>query len=135
MDGESADERMKRVCLPVMNCVNADLNFTAETAEEFPSGRLPTLDFELWLKDGKIENNYFQKSMKIDYIVMERSAMGRQQKLSILSNELIRRLSKCDLKKRDPSERIKVIEQYVRELKKSEYKRVDVREIVLCGMK
>ena len=33
--------------------------------------------------------------MKTPLVVMERSAMGEHQKISILSNEIIRRLSKA----------------------------------------
>ena len=95
-DGELPDARMKRICLPLMNHISRDLKFTAETADEFPSRRLPTLDFELWLDNNKIHHNYFQKEMKIPFIVMKKSAMDQQQRISILSNEMIRRLSNYD---------------------------------------
>ena len=48
--GESRDKRMIRICLPVANQINKDLEFTAEAAEEFENQRLPTLDFEPWLE-------------------------------------------------------------------------------------
>ena len=34
MDRENKNERMKRLCMPVMNSINKDLTFTAETPEE-----------------------------------------------------------------------------------------------------
>ena len=77
-DGELPNERMKRICLPLMNSISKDLRFTAEIEEEFPSQRLPTLDFELWIdhsQDGMIKHNYFQKKMKIPFVVMKKSAM------------------------------------------------------------
>ena len=46
-EGEHRDARMARLCLPVLNNINKDLEFTAETSAEFDNGRLPTLDFEL----------------------------------------------------------------------------------------
>ena len=37
--GESPDERMRRICLPLMNCLSPDLNFTAEISSEFKNGK------------------------------------------------------------------------------------------------
>ena len=57
--GENRDKRMVRLCLPICNNVNKDLEFTAETSHDFESGRLPTLDFELWLEnDGELNPSY-----------------------------------------------------------------------------
>ena len=61
-DGENNNERMKRLCMPLMNSINRDLTFTAETPDEYENGKLPTLDFELWVrKDGELDHNYFQR--------------------------------------------------------------------------
>ena len=42
--GENRDERMRRICLPLLNSINEDLEFTAECAHDFENKRLPTLD-------------------------------------------------------------------------------------------
>ena len=94
--GESRNERMSRICLPVLNSINANLTFTAEYPEQFPNARLPTLDFELWLGGNKIRHNYYQKEMRTPFTVMSRTAMSHHSQISILSNELIRRLNKID---------------------------------------
>ena len=73
--------------------------------------------------------------MKTDFIVMQRSAMSQQQKYSILSNEMIRRLSNTDFKLSNLDEKIKVIDQYTAELKKSEYSRLETKEIIISGIK
>ena len=85
--------KMKKRCLPAMNSVNKDLRFTTEAPEEFPKKRLPTLDFVLWLVDGIMRHSYFTKPMKTQFTVMQRSAMSEHQRMAILSNELVRRLS------------------------------------------
>ena len=90
---ESTNQRMAMLCLPAMNAVNEDLTFTIETPEEFPRNRLPTLDFVLWLERWGINHSYFEKLMKTPYLLMQRSAMGEQQHMSILANELVRMLS------------------------------------------
>ena len=33
--GENRDERMRRICLPLLNSINKDLEFTAECAHDF----------------------------------------------------------------------------------------------------
>ena len=108
-DGESNNQRMARVCLKAMNAVSKDLEFTVEVPEEFENGRLPTLDFSLWMMDGLLTHSYFQKSMKSPYVVMERSAMSYHKKMNIMSNEVTRRLSNVDHEKMGNEEIVKVL--------------------------
>ena len=114
--------RMARACLPAMNSVNQDLKFTTEAPEDFEKKRLPTLDFMIWMIDGILYHTYFEKPMKTQFTVMQRSAMSEHQKMSILSNELVRRLSNIH---RDviAAEMEQVIEQYIGQLKTSGYSR------------
>ena len=130
---EPTNIRMARICLPAMNAVNKSLKFTTESPEEFPRDRLPTLDFVLWLVGGILYHSYFEKEMKSQFTIMRRSAMSEQQKMSILSNELVRRLSNIH---RDVlQEEIKeIIEHFITQLKNSGYERKQAREIVVCGV-
>ena len=73
--------------------------------------------------------------MKIPYVVMKKSAMCQQQRISILSNEMVRRLSNCEWKNKSTIEKKVVIEQYTAELKVSGYSRKEAKEVILCGMK
>ena len=75
-----------------MNSVNSDLEFTMELCTDFEGGKLPTLSFSLYMSNGGIEHTYFEKSMKNQTLVMERSALGRNQKMNIMTNELRRRM-------------------------------------------
>ena len=100
-----------------MNSVNPDLQFTVETAEDFEDGRLPKLDFDMWVEEGGvIKHSYFEKPMKTQLVLMKRSAMSENQKIDILSNELIRRLSNVG-QGIEKSETTKVINNYTRQLK------------------
>ena len=102
---------MARVCLPCMNSINEDLVFTVECTDDFPEKRLPTLDFYLWVVQGIILWSYFDKSMRSQLIKMKRSAQGEQQKMDILSNEMVRRLSNvCD--QVEFAEKIGIIDHY-----------------------
>jgi hypothetical protein len=99
---ETTNERMARLCLPAINSVNADLVFTCELPVEFKDGKLPTLDFLLWLdKMGLLHWSYYQKEIKTPLVIMEKSAMGDQQRHSILANELIIRLSNTEHENND----------------------------------
>ena len=84
---------MERICLLEINSVNRNFKFTTECPEEFEKNRLPTLDFMLWMVDGILYHSYFKKTMKSQFTIMQRTAMSEHQKLSILRNELVRRLS------------------------------------------
>ena len=85
--------RMGKVCLEAMNNINPDLEFTVETVYDFKTRRLPTLDFEMWVEDGIIKHSYYEKPMRTQIVLMKDSSMGQRQKMDILANELIRRLS------------------------------------------
>ena len=132
-EGEPISRRMARICQPIMNSVNCDLKFTTEVAEDFGDGRLPTLDFTIEEIHGMMIHSYFEKSMKTPYQVMERSAMSEQQRYSILSNELIRRMSKVHLSI-GQEERLSIVEKFIKQLKTSGYSRLQAREAVVSGL-
>ena len=114
--------RIGKVCLEAMNSVAEDLTFTGESDEDFPNRRLQTLDFEAWYdkQEGVIKHSFFEKSMQTSLVIMERSAMGTQQKYSILGNDLVRRLSKMS-QTLSITEYIAVIDKCTLKLKASGY--------------
>ena len=113
---EPSNVRMSRVCKDAMNDVSSDIEFTTESPEDFKNKKLPTLDFKLWMIGGKILHSYFEKEMRTPFVIMRKSAMGEQQRMSILSNELVRRLS--NVAKEIVDEEIpEIIEHYIHQLK------------------
>ena len=62
--GETDVGRMARILLPAMNHINPDVQFTVETADDFQSGWLPTLDLDLSLRGDTISHTYYQKPMR-----------------------------------------------------------------------
>ena len=67
--GETSNQRMARICVKAMNSINKDLQFTTESQEDFKMERLPTLDFEMWIReDNKIIHSFYQKPMKTPYM-------------------------------------------------------------------
>ena len=130
---EPDNRRMARVCLPAMNSVNPNLTFTTECPEDFQGNRLPTLDFVLWMVRGTLFHSYYEKSMRLQYTILQRSAMGQHQKMAILGNELIRRLS--NIHSAVLEEEIEpVVEHYIGQMKNSGYSRKETKEVIVCGL-
>ena len=73
--------------------------------------------------------------MKTPFLIMQRSAMSEQQKISILSNELVRRLSNVNHGWVEMSEVLEIIEKFIQQLKNSGYGIKQSREITVCGIK
>ena len=115
------------------NSVSSDLQFTTECPEEFPECKLPTLDFKLWITNSQILHTYFEKEMRTPFVTMKKSAMGEQQRMAILSNELVRRLSNISLSIVG-EELLGVVEHYTTQLKQSGYERKQAKEIVCSGV-
>ena len=134
-NGEDDDMFMARLCLPVMNSINEDLTFTAEVAGDFPTKKLPTLDFNLWMKeDLSLSHSYFEKEMKSQILLEKESAMGMKQKYCINANELTRRLYVVDEEDEGgENEVLKIIEDFTRQLKNSGWERKEAKEMVTSG--
>ena len=131
--GLSKTDVTKVQLLIAMNSVNEDLEFTLETHLDFSDKRLPTLSFSLWPGQKSIHHSYFEKAMRNQVLVMERTAMGRQSIMSIMSNELMRRLQVID-DKLDLEETINVTEKYVQQLVNSDYNWKQIRDICTSAL-
>ena len=68
-------------------------------------------------------------------LIPERSAMTVRQKMSILSNELVRRLSNMNIERVEPEEKIRIVDHSTVQLKTSGYDRNQAREVVKSGIK
>ena len=135
-EGETPNQRMARLCLPAMNSINSDLEFTVECADDYDDKMLPTLDFKLWQdKTGKINHSYYQKPIKTPLIIMSRSAAPQQQKIQVLSNELTRRLLNINRQENGQEEFDKIINQFTQEAKNSGYNINTTKEIVMSGIR
>jgi hypothetical protein len=136
LNNDSNLKRMGEVCLVAMNSISEDMKFTVESEEDFENGRLQTLDFEAWydVQEGIVKHSFFEKSMQTNLVIMERSAMGNQQKHSILANDLVRRLSNMS-PTMTTQEHIMVIDKYTFKLKASGYFQTQYKEIVMSGVR
>ena len=118
--GETKVARWARIALDAMNSINPDVQFTAETAEDFVTSWLPTLDLDLQMCEDQISHTYYQKPMRTPLLVMENSAMGSQQKNNIMSNEIMQWLFNVG-KNQPMSEKVRILDQAAQQLKNSGY--------------
>ena len=137
--GDTNTTRMSKQVNLAMNSIFENINFTMETAEDFPEKKLPTLDFKLWVEKDEqsvqqIRYSFFEKVMKTPYCILARSAMAEQSKYSSLTQDLIRRLTNT---KEDSSQEEKndIVEIFVERLQISGYSRAEIREIIVSGLK
>ena len=86
------------------------------------------------MPDGQVNHDYFQKAMKTPYVIMKRSAISQHQKISILSNELVRRVSNTNHKNETMELAAKVTEKFTKEMKFSGYSRVEIKEVIASGL-
>ena len=126
---------MARICLVAMNSINVDLEFTIEVVSDFGDSRMPTLDFLLWPEWWGLNHSFFEKAMRTPYVTMRRSAMSDNQKYSILSNDLVRRLSNINRDKITLEEMLTVIERFIQMLVTSGYDRKQSREVIVSGLR
>ena len=132
-DTVNRDELTRREMLLAMNSVSKDLKFTMELVEDFHDHRLPTLSFSMWPSNEGIAHSYFEKQMRNQVLLVERSAMGKQSMFAILSNELRRRLEVLD-SNLPQSEKVEIVNKFVQQLVNSEFKWKQMREIVLSAL-
>ena len=110
------------------------LKFTVETGEDF-NGWLPTLDTSIMVgEDNRIRFKFYEKQVGAKQTVQQRSAMGEDSKMQILSNDLVRRLSNCSLDI-EAEERRNIVDNYAQKLLNSGFSREQTRRILIGGIK
>ena len=126
----SKQDIIKVEVLKAMNSVNRDLKFTMEVCEDFEDMRLPTLSFSMLPDREGIRHSNFEKSMRNQTLLLERTSMSKQSLINILSNELSKRLEVIDVEL-DNEEVIAVVNKFIQQLVNSEFGWKQCKEIVV----
>ena len=130
----SGKDRTKREVLNAMNSISPDIQFTIEDSEDFSDKRLPTLSFSIWEEEWGISHSYYEKEMRSQVLLMERSAMSAQSKYSIMTNELRRRLEVLH-DKIEVREKLEIVNKYTQQLVNSGYGRNQIKEIIVSAFR
>ena len=133
-EGVTPEGKTKIIMLESMQGVETYLEFTVESPEDF-DGWLPTLDTNLRVeKDNQISYKFYEKPTSTNTVIRKESALSENQKIQILSQELVRRLfnTKETLNK---EYRSLIINEYTQKIINSGYSSDQVKKIILSGVK
>ena len=132
---ESNEMRTSKELEKVMNSIFPNIQFEIEVPEQFSDGRLPTLDFSLWINEENIlMYNYYEKPMSSPYCITEQSAMPESAKVASLSQDLVRRMQNTSEGLAQMNRNL-VIEKYIKKLNISGYKKKEIKVIIEAGLK
>ena len=71
------------------------LRVTFEIPSQHQSNKLPILDTQMWIEDGRVLHEFYEKSMTSDYVIRADSAQPNSMKRTCLIEEGVRRLRNC----------------------------------------
>ena len=90
-----ADLRTARLLRTIANTITPMIQMQEDVPTNHPSGKLPILDLEVWIHNGKILYSFYKKPMSSRLVVQARTAFSTQKKMNILLEEGQRRLRNC----------------------------------------
>ena len=116
-----------------MKSILGFLTFAKESPSDFADRKLQTLDFKIWIENGRIWYQFFQKLMSNNMVIHERSALSEQVKVSSLQEELVRRLKHTRAELPD-IDRIEVLEDLSQRMTKSRHKPASMKKVLNSGI-
>ena len=135
MSGVSAARRSANILVGMMNDIFPFLSFTIELGEDFPDGKLPSLDTKVWVMDGwRILYEFFEKTMATNLMVEAGSALSKEVKLATLAEEISRRLRTTSLEL-EQSCRLEILERACVKMKTSGHVDPFIRQAVEQGIR
>ena len=118
-----------------MNGVCGCLVLTMETEEMFPSGKLPTLNLEIWVRsDNKVLCQYYEKPMVPNMVLNRRSSMPEGTMRATLNQELTGRMVNTS-EMVEVENRIEIVDNYAQKLINSEYSPEQTIVTIVAGLK
>ena len=133
-NGETQTQRTGRILKDVMNSIIYFLNLTIEIEDDFDDRKLPTLDVKIWYQDGRVLHEHYEKEMKSNLVLEQRSALSENTKVSSLSQEVVRILLNCAEELNNASRSLH-LENFTTKLSTSGYKLEYIRKVMMNGIK
>ena len=111
-------EELKKIANTVYDCVQ----FTTDCPSNYVGkvGEMPVLDLQMYVEDGAIKYEFFEKPCASGLAIPANSAHSKQMKLSVMVEEGVRRLRNHS-RELAWEKRRKVMEDWSRKLKRSGY--------------
>ena len=128
----AADERTFRLLKDIGNSIFDCIQFTIDVPSLNENGKLPVLDVNLEVVDGKIEHGFFKKPCTSEIVIPYTSAHSRKMKMSVLE-EGLRRLRNHSRGLEWERSR-KVMETWSRKLRRSGYPATMRHEVIKAAV-
>ena len=129
----TATQKTAAVLIDIMNSVSGMLTFTSETAEDFVSGTLPTLDTQLWMEGRKVKYMFFEKPMANSRVLNRKTAMSENGMVASLSQEVVRRCKNTS-EELTQEQKNQVLDRYTEKLLTSGHSRKQAHRIMTAGL-
>ena len=131
--GLSSEQLTSREMRKVMDSIYPELKFEMEIPSMF-DGKLPTLDFQVWVEGNQVSYSFYQKPMARKSVIHKSSALSEKTKVSSLSQDLIRRMKNTSESVPDKV-RIDIVNEYSDQLLSSGYSPTQTQDIIKLGLK
>ena len=129
----AADERTFRLLKDIGNSIFDCIQFTIDVPSLNENGKLPVLDVNLEVVDGKIEHGFFKKPCTSEIVIPYTSAHSKKMKFSVLVGEGLRRLRNHSRGLEWERSR-KVMEDWSRKLRRSGYPATMRHEVIKAAV-
>ena len=131
-----SDKRTMNLVKGIANDIEPMIKLTIDVPSNYEDGKVPMLDTKVWMGcDGQLNYVCYQKPMRNRRIILKSSAMPYRQKLTVLTQEVFRRLHNT---KQDLPEVIKnyILSNFIEDLKMSGFnKRLDLIHLKKSNIK
>ena len=127
------DLRTMREFVKLGSSVNPDVQLTGDCPSNYQTGKMPALDTQIWVENGRILYEHYRKPMANPLVMMECSAMPTKVKRTTLTQEVVRILR--NISKELPEETAtKHLSEFSSRMKASGYPEKFRLEIIKAGL-
>ena len=131
--GTTPTRRTANCLLDSMNEMYGFLRFTQEIGEDFPDGKLPSLDTAIWVRNGQVLFEFYEKPMATILVVEANSALSEEVKMASLAEVVMRRLRNTS--RRVPNAtRLEILERACTKMSTSGHTEKFIRKATLKGI-
>jgi hypothetical protein len=116
-----------------MDQIIPSLQFTMEIGEDIIDLKLPTLDVKIWIVNGRIEYNFFEKPMAANIVLHAKTAKSNKNKFASLTQEVVRRLLHTS-RTLPSSHRMENLERFCQKMANSGHKMSYIRNMTIAGI-
>ena len=92
---EETDEEIMNKVKSIGNKIHPTIELEVDYPSKHEDKKVPILDLKVWVEHGKIMHEFYRKEMATKSMVHARSAMPMSKKRTIITQELIRVMTRC----------------------------------------